>query len=373
MKIFYDLIYFEKEECGGTSRMWEEHFKKICNTKLNASFFGNTLAKNTTMVFLRGVNFCNGEIVSKLSSSNRIFSKFLSLYIVNSLLLPKKNIKKADIFHSTGFSNPLIKPKGTKIVTTIHDMVFWDQKNTLKKGVGYWDNVIGIYHSLKISDRIITVSEASKQSIVKHYPWAEDKIDVIYHGLSEEFFNVDIRQKKDKYFLFIGGRNQHKNYDLLLRAFSLLKKSYPEYKLYVFGQNNHTIKSEKSRYAELGIESRIHDYGMVSQKRVVELIQNSTAVVIPSINEGFNFPLLEGMACGAPVLSSNIPVSREIGREYVQYFDNNEKNLLDLMQEVIQNGVGYNELKKSQNYACTFDWERSYKDLLKVYKLCIQK
>ncbi len=372
MKILYDLIYFEKERCGGTSRMWEEHFKRICNTKLSTTFFGNLHAKNTTITFLKAKNFCGGGIIGKIGSPKRIFSKFLSLYIVNSLLLPRKDIKKVDVFHSTGFSNPLIKPKNTKIVTTIHDMVFWDQKDTLKKGVGYWDNVLGIYHSLRVSDRIITVSEASKKSIVKHFPWAKDKIDVIYHGLSEEFINVDIKKKKDKYFVFIGGRNQHKNYDLLLKAFSHLIKTNPDYKLCVFGQNDHTVKLEKSRYVELGIESKVHDYGIVSQKRVVELIQNSTAVVIPSINEGFNFPLLEGMACGAPVLSSDIPVSREIGREHVQYFDNDEWHLLGLMKNVIQNSVSYDKLKKAKNYACTFDWDRSYKSLLEVYKSCIQ-
>jgi len=372
MKIFYDLIYFEKEEHGGTSRMWEEYLRRACVKKLRVVFFGKLHVKNSTMDFLKKVNFCNTKVIRKLQIANRVVSKILSLYIVNSALLPRKDIKNVDIFHSTGFSNPIIKPRNIKVVTTIHDMVFWDQKSILRKSISYWDHVIGIYHSLKVSDQIITVSETSKQSIVKHYPWAEKKIKVIYHGLSKDFIGLSINKEKEKYFLFIGARNQHKNYDLLLRVFSKLVKNGAGYKLYVFGQNSHTRKPERLRYRELGIADHVFDYGTVSQEKAVELIQNSTAVVIPSINEGFNFPLLEGMACGAPVLSSNIPVSREIGKDYVQYFNNNEQSLFDLMQNTIRNGVEYDRLKRAQEYACTFDWDRSYRELLNVYKSCIQ-
>ena len=70
--------------------------------------------------------------------------------------------KSIEIFHSTDFINPIIKPKNTKIVTTIHDMVFWDQQDSFKKGISYWDKKWSIFHSLKISNKIITVSTIQK-------------------------------------------------------------------------------------------------------------------------------------------------------------------------------------------------------------------
>jgi glycosyltransferase involved in cell wall biosynthesis len=345
MNILYDLTYLEKEKHGGISRMWTEYFKKICISKSNVTFMGNFQTVNTTMAYLKSVKFCRNRTINKISSSNKVLSKILQLNFVNSFFLMLKISKNINIFHSTGYSNPLFKPKGVKIVTTIHDMVFWDQKYTMKKDIAYWDNVWGIYHSLRISDRVVTVSNASKKSIIKHFPWAEEKIDVIYHGLPEDFLNVDVQMNKGKYFMFIGGRNEYKNYDLLLRSFSLFIKDNPEWKLYVVGQNNHTVESESKRYGELSISGNVEDYGLVSQDVMIDLIQKTAAVVIPSLNEGFNFPLIEGMACGAPILSSNIPVSREVGRDYVYYFKNNEESLLRLMHGILENGGSHDELE----------------------------
>ena len=367
MKILYDLIYLEKERHGGISRMWIEYFKKTYKNKSDVAFIGNLKTDNSAMLYLKGVNFCNGKIIAKSDISNNFFSKIFSLNIINSFSLLFKIPSSVDVFHSTGYANPLFKSKGLRVVTIVHDMVFWDQKDTMKRNISYWDNVWGIYHSLRVSDQIITVSETSKKSIIKHFPWAEKKINVIYHGLSEEFTNLEIKTKKEKYFMFIGGRNVYKNYDLLLRAFSLLVKIDPKWKLYVVGENNHSKDAEEKRYAELGISDYVYDYGLVKQEAMINLIQNCTAVVIPSFNEGFNFPLIEAMACGCPVLSSKIPVSKEIGKSYVSYFDNDEVSLFQLMLNLKNNSVSYDSLVRARDYAHTFNWENSYKKLLKVY------
>ena len=79
-------------------------------------------------------------------------------------------------------------------------MVFWDQKERFSKGIAYWEKIWSIYHSLKISDKIITVSETSKKSIINHFPWAEKKITVNYHGLTASFCNLKINFNKQKYF-----------------------------------------------------------------------------------------------------------------------------------------------------------------------------
>ena len=367
MKILYDLIYLEKERHGGISRMWIEYFKKTYKNKSDVAFIGNLKTDNPAMLYLKGVNFCNGKIITKPDISNNLFSKIFSLNIINSFSLLFKIPSSVDVFHSTGYANPLFKSKGLRVVTIVHDMVFWDQKDTMKRNISYWDNVWGIYHSLRVSDQIITVSETSKKSIIKHFPWAEKKINVIYHGLAEEFTNLEIKTKKEKYFMFIGGRNVYKNYDLLLRAFSLLVKIDPKWKLYVVGENNHSKDAEEKRYAELDISDYVYDYGLVKQEVMINLIQNCTAVVIPSFNEGFNFPLIEAMACGCPVLSSKIPVSKEIGKSYVSYFDNDEVSLFQLMLNLINNSVSYDSLVKARDYAHTFNWVNSYKKLLKVY------
>jgi len=367
IKVLYDLIYLEKEKHGGISRMWMEYFKKSCDSQVKVVYMGSFQAENIAISFLKKNKFCGSKIISKTPVSKGLLARMLSLNIVNSFLLLWKLPKDVSTFHSTGYSNPLFKRKGLTIVTTIHDMVFWDQKHMMKKSISYWDNVWGIYHSLRVSDKIVTVSHASKESISKHFPWARGKIDVIYHGISEDFFKVDIDLKKEKYFMFIGGRNEYKNYDLLLRAFAIFVKTNPDWRLCVVGQNNLTAVIEARRYQELGIIDKVDDYGLVEQNTIICLIQKTSAVVIPSLNEGFNFPLLEAMACGSPVLSSDIPVSREIGQDYADYFENNEKDLLRCMIDIKKNGVDIERLLEARNYAQTFSWDNSYKELLTVY------
>jgi len=371
MKVLFDLIYLEKEKHGGISRMWIEFFKKIYKSKTDVVFIGNFESNNTAISYLKSTNFCNSVLINRPFKFGPFFSKILQLNIVNSFLLIWKIPKNIDIFHSTGYSNPLFKRKNLKIVTTIHDMVFWDQKQKMRKGITYWDNVWGIYHSLRVSDRIVTVSNASKKSIIQHFPWAEKKIEVIHHGLPEDFLKVKIKLKKEKYFMFIGGRNDYKNYDLLLDTFSLFFKDNPEWKLYVVGQNDQTKDMENKRYKKLGISANVKDYGLVDQDIIINLIQNTAAVIIPSLNEGFNFPLLEGMACGSPVLSSNIPVSKEIGKSYVSYFDNNKESLLNLMMSIKNNGVDQYKLTDARRYAHSFNWDNSYSKLMTVYNSCI--
>lgn len=370
IKILYDLSYLEKEKIGGISNMWAEYLKKIQSNQ-DLIFLTKKKVDNIVHNELRHTNFYGHKIIEQFDFVNTTLKKISMLNILSNFNLLVKIPNDVDIFHSTGYGNPLIKRKKLKIVTTIHDMVFWDQKDHFIKNISYWDNIWGIYHSLRISDKVISVSNTTKKSIVKHFPWSEDKIVVIYHGLSKEFLNIDIKKNKEKFFMFMGGRNQYKNFDLLLRSFASFVKANPEWRLYVVGQNNHTSQQEIKRYKTLGILKKVKDFGLVQQNVIIELLKKTSAVVIPSLNEGFNFPLLEGMACGAPVLCSKIPVSKEIGKNYVQYFDNNEKSLLHLMNNISKQGINFDNLKKAQDYSRTFIWDNSYNELMKVYESCI--
>ncbi len=350
--------------------MWAEYLKKF---KSNQALIFLTKKKVDNVVHndLKYANFYGHKVIEEYNFTNTILKKISMLNIFRNFILLAKIPNDVNIFHSTGYANPLIKQKNLKIVTTIHDMVFWDQKDHMKKNISYWDNIWGIYHSLRISDKVIAVSNSSKISIIKHFPWVEEKIVVIYHGLPKIFLNIDVQINKEKYFIFLGGRNEYKNFDLLLRAFASFVKTNPEWRLFVVGQNNHTSEQEINRYRALGIFDKVKDFGLVQQNVIIELIKKTSAVVIPSLNEGFNFPLLEGMACGAPVLSSNIPVSKEIGKNYVRYFENNEKSLLHLMNDISTKDINFENLRKAQDYARTFIWDDSYNKLMKVYESCI--
>ena len=373
MKILYDLAYFNKEHQGGISKMWLEYFKLISKSNIDATFVVDLNAENITNDYLIKNNFFNYPTIKKNTFFNFPFiKKVKNSSFIRNFTLPFIIPKSTEIFHSTDFINPIIKANNTKIVTTIHDMVFWDQKNSFKKGISYWDKRWSIYHSLKISNRIITVSNNSKKSIIKYFPWSEKKIVVNYHGLSKNFLKVKINHNKKKYFMFIGGRNSYKNYNLLLNAFSKISKNFPEWKIIVIGENSRTKENEKIEYKNLGIEKKVIDYGIVDEKELIKLLSQSSALVIPSLNEGFNFPLLEALAVGCPVLSSNIAVSKEIGLNHVTYFSNSIESLKKCLIEIINKKVNRESLYNAQKYARRFNWSKSFDKLKEVYESCIR-
>ena len=160
MNILYDLVYLEKETQGGISKMWLEYFKLIKETNFNISFIKFNQSQNYTSKYLQDKNYYNFNTINQKFIFNKLFFK---IGFIRNLFLLKLIPKNINIFHSTDYINPIFKRKNLKIVTTIHDMVFWEQKNKFSKNLDYWDKVWTIYHSLKISDVIITVSNTSKK------------------------------------------------------------------------------------------------------------------------------------------------------------------------------------------------------------------
>lgn len=369
-KIFYDLVLFDKESYGGISRMWLEIFSIICkNKKINIDFLkGNP--SNITYDFLEKNLFFGKNIIEEkikgYKKKVRVFSFYRSIWLY--FLLLKKSKKETITFHSTDYINPIFKVKNCKIVTTIHDMVFWDQSNKFKKNLDYYDRKLSIINSLRVSDTIITVSNTSRDAILNYFPDKKNKIKVIYHGINEKFLNQNLISDKRKTFVFIGGRNSYKNFNLLIESFAEFNKSVEGWKIEVIGDNHNTKQAESELYKKLNIKDKVVDYGLITDKKLINILKTAGCLVIPSFNEGFNFPLLEGLALGVPVLSSNILVSKELGRDFVKYFNPTSKNeLISLMLELSDNGFDKNNLINGMKYAQTFNWQTSCNKLMNEY------
>ena len=370
MNVTYDLIYFSLQPFGGISRMWMELFNQLPDADITPTFITGP-AENMAQDYLEKNNFFGGNIVQE--QARGFYQKIRRLGFYRNLYLMYMNLKGDEhIFHSTDYINPLISRDSLKIVTTIHDMVFWDQSDRFIRNIWYYDKVWCTYHACRTSDRVIAVSESAKQRIVAHFPWAEEKITVIYHGLNKSLLNLKLKTKKEKQILFVGGRNRHKNFDLLAEAFAVFCQDFPDWQLHIAGPNTHCFEREMKLFSDLGITNKVVDHGLVCQEKLTSLLQTSAALVIPSLNEGFNFPLLEGMAAGCPVLSSDIPVSRELGEGRARFFPaNSTTDLVKQLRLLVDKPPSRKELSSNQEYARTFRWENSFAALKKVYKECL--
>ena len=372
MKVIYDLIHFSKVGWfGGISKVWLEYFKLLPGSPIEPTFIVGP-AHSPVQDYLEEQQYFGGTVVRE--SPSGIMRKARKLALYRNFQLLKLNFGGAPaIFHSTDYINPLFKQRNLKVITTIFDMVFWDQKHVMKKNIGYWDKVWSTYHSLRVSDYIITCSQASKQAIRRYFPWVADKIVIIPLAIDRSFHTVPIVREKQKNFLFVGGRNAYKNYDRLLQAFARFIVRFPDWNLEVVGGTTSQIRAqEAARYHDLGINEHVIDHGYTEQDKLITLLQHAGALVIPSLNEGFNIPLLEGMAAGTPVLSSDIPASKELGKGYARFFPpTSVEAIVEAMRDLVLHPPSYDQLIEAQKYARVFRWEDSFRRLLEVYSSCI--
>ena len=178
------------------------------------------------------------------------------------------------------------------------------------------------------ADRIIAVSKASRTDIVNHLRIPTDRYDpvrVIYNGVSSAFCPPAVRginedPGRPRILLYVGRSDPYKNLTVLIQSLAALQGTTPfPVHLTIIGPPDPRYPEAGQRVESLGLKSRITWAGYQTNEALVRAYQEADAVILPSRYEGFGFPVVEGMACGTPVICSDIPVLREIGGEAAVY------------------------------------------------------
>lgn len=206
-----------------------------------------------------------------------------------------------------------------KIITTIHDISFERYPEFYTVRARLWQSAVDPKNLCKKSRRIISVSQNTKNDLVDIYGIAKEKIQVIYSGISDSFRPITdmglLDAVKKKYFLpedfvlYLGNLEPRKNIDSIIEVF--LKKMIPQdTHLVVVGAN--AWKYKRLHSMAMKLKERIHCIGYVEEEDKSALYSLSKVFLYPSYYEGFGFPPLEAMACGAPVIASNISSLPEI-------------------------------------------------------------
>ena len=203
------------------------------------------------------------------------------------------------------------------VVTTIHDLAFEHLPETFTRR-GKAQLRLTVRHTAKLAAHIVTVSEFSRQDIIKTYRMPPGKVTVTHNGY-EAYFSPQIatpdeaktiRQKfkiTGEYLLAVGSVQPRKNLVRLLRAYATLREQHAEFqlqlvivgrKLWLYQEILREIQQQK-----FAPDVIVTDY--VSDKDLPALYRSATALVYPSLFEGFGLPPLEAMACGTPVITSN--------------------------------------------------------------------
>jgi glycosyltransferase involved in cell wall biosynthesis len=193
---------------------------------------------------------------------------------------------------------------------TIHDLVHLKvQEESSAVRRAYYASVVR--PAARRAMRVLTVSEVSRQDIIEWARLPESAVVVVGNGVSEAFTPEPASHPVEPYFLHVGRRAGHKNVPRLLAAFSACR-SNADAKLVFTGVPD----SETMRHVSaLGLASRVRFEGEVSDASLADLYRHAIALVFPSLQEGFGLPVIEAMACGTPVITSDVPSLREIAGE----------------------------------------------------------
>ncbi len=294
-----------------------------------------------------------------------------------------------DLFFSPSHYSPSLSPFPT--IPTIHDIGYLQFQNQFTKKDLY-QLVNWTQESLKKSSQIITVSQFSKDEIIKTYNIDSNKIHIAYNGVDTPpkidsktqqkiLSSYDLRS--NNYYLYLGTLKPNKNIPFLIESYSLLLKQYLKTprlvkegdggrlvpKLVIAGKKGWLFDEIFATVKQEGIENQVVFTDFVTEDQKWTLYQNAIASVLPSVYEGFGIPAIESMKIGTPVIVSNIPPFREVVQNCGLFIDPTNSN--DLYQKMIEINnpkirQKLSEIGKTQ--ADKFSWDSTAKSVLQVFE-----
>lgn len=289
---------------------------------------------------------------------------------------------RVDILHCTSNTAPQNCP--VPLILTLHDIIYLNSERA--KGMSRYQQLGWHYrrwnvpHIINKCRHIITVSQAERSNIIQRFPQISERLSVVYNGYSECYHPLSDDQVKavthkylpdDKYFLFLGNTDPRKNTEGVLQAYNEYKShSQNPLKLIVTGLKQGHLES---MLANMGIESctsSIICTGYVPGSDLPALYNGALAFLCPSLFEGFGIPVLEAMACGTPVITSNCSSLPEVAGEGGILVNPlspqdmaNAMILLETDKELYQKHVDYGLERVKQ-----FSWQHTAESYLKLYE-----
>lgn len=286
---------------------------------------------------------------------------------------------KLDVLHVPAFAVPLIKA-ARRIVVTVHDLigVIFPEHLSLPSRF-YWSKWLPFVN--RNADLIMADSECTKSDIVRYMKFAPGKIRVIPLAADEKFSvqkhaseldNVCIKYSIQRPFvLFLGNVEPRKNLPRLIQAFHRVKfQGEIKHQLVIAGSRSWPYPELVQLCRQSGVMESIKFIDYVEANDIVSLYQASDLFVFPSLYEGFGLPILEAMACGIPVITSNVSSMPEVGGNAVYYVNPcKEEEIAKAIHEVLTDRGAWHELqRKGRERVRQFSWKRTAQETQQVFE-----
>ena len=246
--------------------------------------------------------------------------------LAEQLKLPKIFAdQKLDLLHVPHFNVPLGLKENQKLIVTIHDLLWHEQKGlhvTTLSPWKYWLKYLGYKavtsSAISRAKTILVPSIAVKNILKKYYSHADAKVVVTYEGADQyQSKKIHKSEKNSNTLLYVGSLYPHKNIVVVLKALQHNKNI----RLEIAGSRNVFQENVRHQAQMLGVANQVSFLGYVADDQLLEKYQTSLALIQPSLSEGFGLTGLEAMSAGGNVLASSIPVFKEIYQDGAYYFD----------------------------------------------------
>lgn len=322
----------------------------------------------------------------------------IPMYSLKDHLITYKIVKsdKLDIFHSQLMSFPLLLKISAKKVLTVHDTMgakyawFYESHGKVKKHFIHRYFKFLIKKSVGDADVIITVSNFSKDDITDFFNITNDKVKVVYNGVTyNDFTPLSPQEKSDKFkylkekyainkpfILYIGNFKRYKNIKGTLEGYAKYKRNNPQSDvILVIGGNDKNVIYPKALAQKLNINNDVCFINYIDEEDLPIIYAMSKLFIFPSIYEGFGIPPLEAMASGSPVLTSNATALPEVVGDagiLVNPLDTDEiaeKINVLLTDKSLREGLIAKGIKRVR----MFSWDNSAISMIKIYESLVSK
>lgn len=285
-----------------------------------------------------------------------------------------------DILHCTSNTAPVFP--GTKLITTIHDIIYLESFNFRD---GTWYQRFGnLYRKLivpivaKKSEKIITVSNYEKGRIDKYFGFDSEKTVVISNACSDYFLDDEfsdndetVNSFKQPYILFLGNTDPKKNMKGVIEALKILHdRDELNFDLVIPDIDNSYLQNIINKYGCDALRDKIIRMSYVPNTALKNIYKNASLFLYPSLRESFGIPILEAMASGTPLITSNTSAMPEIAGEAAEFVDpKNSESIANAITILMNSESTRNELTaKGKRRVTEFSWDKSAQKLLELYE-----
>jgi glycosyltransferase involved in cell wall biosynthesis len=279
---------------------------------------------------------------------------------------------------------PLVHPRPS--VVTVHDLGYLYYPGAHRPLDRLYLDLSTRYNA-RAASRIIAISQATKDDLVQHYGTEPDKITVVYSGCDEAMQPVEDEATVERvkarygirgdYVLHVGTLQPRKNLERLLEAYAIVKRQAKRGEtpdLVIAGSKGWLYDQIFRQVKKLSLETEVIFPGYVSQDDLPALLSGARLFAFPSLYEGFGLPVLEAMACGTPVLCSNVSALPEVAGNAALLVDPLDvESMAEAMNCLLQDeGLRAQLTERGLRQVRQFSWDRCARETLAVLEDALQ-